>query len=60
MTEKECIQSPDGKHHYHLIKSGLNPVYGCKYCHKSRPKTIWCPHCAHSIEIDEGDIWGHL
>lgn len=58
--EKECIQSPDGKHHYHMIKSGMHPVYGCKYCQKAQPKILWCLNCGHPIETDEGDIFSHL
>lgn len=60
MKEKECESSPDGKHQYYMIKSGMNPVYGCKYCFKSRPKTIFCPHCGNLIKTDEGDIWSNL
>jgi hypothetical protein len=60
MSEKECLRSPDGKHHYQMLKSGMCPVYGCKYCQKARPETIWCPHCGHPIEIDARDIWSHL
>ena len=60
MPEKDCPQSPDGLHHYTMIKSGLNPVYGCKYCFKARPKTTTCPHCGNTIQTDEGDVWGKL
>ncbi len=60
ITEKECLSSPDGKHHYHMIKSGMNPVYFCKYCSKSRPRTMMCPHCGRLVETDEEDIWSYL
>ena len=60
MTEKECINSPNGKHKYTLIKSGMNPVYGCKYCLVARPRTVMCPRCGYSVEVDEGNIWSHL
>ena len=60
MTEKECEKSPDGKHHYTMYKSGMNPVYGCHYCLKARPKTTMCPNCGYPTHSDEGHIFDHI
>lgn len=53
MSEK-CELSPDGEHHYKMLKSGLHPIYSCIYCFKNRPKSIICPACGHLIEVDDG------
>lgn len=55
MIEKECSQSPNGKHSYHMVKSGMHPLYGCMYCFKTRPEITRCPHCGHTIEIPKGE-----
>ena len=34
---KECLQSPDGKHKYGLLKSGRKPEYGCVHCRCEMP-----------------------
>ena len=58
--EKECYNSPDGKHHYQLIKSGMKPLYGCKYCFRARGKTTICPNCGHPVTTDEEEYWHYL
>lgn len=37
LHERECWESPDGKHKRTMLKSGLNPEYGCQYCHILMP-----------------------
>lgn len=49
MTESYCPKSPDGKHKRTMLKSGLNPEYGCIYCWTPIEPKHTCPKCGHSF-----------
>lgn len=45
--EKECYDSPDGKHKRGMIKSGLHPEYACIYCFMPMRTLCKCPKCGY-------------